>query len=441
MWGALLLLLILGLLGLLIFPIMFLTYPNVYVGQNEVSFQTRSALNNWLQKANETPVKIKLGDQVQQFTYQDLGVKFDLLAVEKAVIPPRQWAELPNLVKEWIDAWQQTRMVPAFASFETFFESEINRLNGEKETIPDAISYDSNTQVFDYKANNASYRIDIDDLKMKIINSFGKEWGVIEPNYIRSVSKVEEMVEANNAQVQRVFADGVEVVVKDRMGESRFHLTAELLKQMTKLQYDTESWKLKVAVDLQAVKDYLAKAFGERGLVVPEELSLRKASQSLASVVGQRFEGVERAGVVLGVDDGPNSDGSEAAQFIEVDLSQQKMYLWKGGRMERSYQVSTGLYYPTPTGEYAIMNKADNAFSAIFGVYMPFWMAFNYQNDIGAYVGIHELPYKLVNGLKVYRFGNYIGSKKTGGCVALNPGEAKEVYDWANVGTRVRIFD
>jgi lipoprotein-anchoring transpeptidase ErfK/SrfK len=145
--------------------------------------------------------------------------------------------------------------------------------------------------------------------------------------------------------------------------------------------------------------------------------------------------------VVLGVDDGPNSDGSEAAQFIEVDLSQQKMYLWKGGRMERSYQVSTGLYYPTPTGEYAIMNKADNAFSAIFGVYMPFWMAFNYQNDIGAYVGIHELPYKLVNGLKVYRFGNYIGSKKTGGCVALNPGEAKEVYDWANVGTRVRTFD
>lgn len=441
MWGFLLLLFVIGLVGLALFPIMYLTYPNLYLGQVDMSFRTQSGVHQWLIKSNETPVKIKVGEQVKQFLYDDLGVSFNLAAMETALFPPRDWMAIPGYVQDWIGSWKTSRIIPPVVEFAPEFEGKILALSGNKQTVPDAVTYDQNGQLFAYQANNQSYHVDVEDMKLKIINSFGKEWGVIEPNFTRAMNKAEERIEANNARVQRVFGEDVEVVVKDSLGEARFNLLGEDLKSMTRLSYNKESWDLEVAVDQNKVKNYLSRAYEARGLPIPPELSLRKASQTLAGVVDRRFAGVELQSAVLGVDDGPNSEGNEDKRFIEVDLSQQKMYLWNLGKVEKAYKVSTGLYYPTPTGTFAIMNKADNAFSAIFGVYMPYWMAFNYQNDIGAYVGIHELPYKLVNGAKVYRFGNYIGTRKTGGCVALTPGEAKEVYDWAMVGTRVRIYD
>jgi lipoprotein-anchoring transpeptidase ErfK/SrfK len=116
------------------------------------------------------------------------------------------------------------------------------------------------------------------------------------------------------------------------------------------------------------------------------------------------------------------------------------MYFFENGNLFKDYNVSTGLNYPTPVGSYKIKNKLPIGFSAIFNVWMPWWMAFEYAEDIGAYLGIHELPYKLVGGEKIYRFGNYIGNRKTGGCVALAPGDAKEVYDKSYPGMDVVIF-
>jgi lipoprotein-anchoring transpeptidase ErfK/SrfK len=47
----------------------------------------------------------------------------------------------------------------------------------------------------------------------------------------------------------------------------------------------------------------------------------------------------------------------------------------------------------------------------------------------------------VVMGERKYRFGYYIGNKMTGGCVAMEPKDSKEIYDLAKVGMLLRIVE
>ncbi|MFH1244146.1 MAG: L,D-transpeptidase [bacterium] len=144
--------------------------------------------------------------------------------------------------------------------------------------------------------------------------------------------------------------------------------------------------------------------------------------------------------MVMGVDDGPSSDGSLATRYLEIDLSQQKMYFFINGSRYGEYRISTGVDYPTPPGEFHILNKAPRAFSEIYNVWMPYWMGFTYANKVGAYLGIHEIAYALDSrGKPFYKSGYYIGDKQTGGCIAMEPKDAPEVYNLSEVGMLVRI--
>lgn len=144
--------------------------------------------------------------------------------------------------------------------------------------------------------------------------------------------------------------------------------------------------------------------------------------------------------IVLGVDDGPTSRGELAGRYLEIDLSQQKMYFFIDQKLFKEYKISTGEEYPTPLGDYTILNKAPLAFSDIYNVWMPYWMGFKYAGDVGAYLGLHEIAYtNKIKGKPVYSHGYYIGDKGTGGCVAMEPKDSKEIYELSPVGMYVRI--
>lgn len=163
------------------------------------------------------------------------------------------------------------------------------------------------------------------------------------------------------------------------------------------------------------------------------------AYENTKKAINLRFIG-EATPVVLGVDDGPTSMGELAAKYLEVDLSQQKMYFFINHVLFKEYKVSTGFEYPTPVGEFRILNKAPIAFSSIYKVWMPYWMGFKYANDVGAYLGLHEIAYdKDAKGKPVYKHGYYIGDMMTGGCVAMEPKDSREIYNLSDVGMLVRI--
>jgi hypothetical protein len=139
-----------------------------------------------------------------------------------------------------------------------------------------------------------------------------------------------------------------------------------------------------------------------------------------------------------GADDGPNTRG-EYGDYMEVDLSSQKLYLFRGGKVEKSYKISSGKEYKTPPGDYSIVNKIPLAYSTIYEAWMPYWMAFSYQGDVEAWLGVHEIAYHLKDGQRTYPFGDYIGEEGTGGCVALSPGDSKDLYDRVEVGMKILV--
>lgn len=130
-------------------------------------------------------------------------------------------------------------------------------------------------------------------------------------------------------------------------------------------------------------------------------------------------------------------------KYIMVDLAHQKMGLINGNTLEKTYVISSGKWStPTPTtqnGEhFHIANKSSVAWSAEFGLYMPYWQ--NFVDDQGRLMpgdfGIHGLPY-WPNG---YKEGESdIGVPVSHGCVRLGAGADVYVYNWTEIGTPLII--
>ena len=118
---------------------------------------------------------------------------------------------------------------------------------------------------------------------------------------------------------------------------------------------------------------------------------------------------------------------------IQLDLSEQRLWYQLGPVILNKFIVSTGRpSLPTPTGEFKVENKIDLAFSKTYGLYMPYWMG------IGRGYGIHELPY-WPGGFR--EGADHLGTPVSHGCIRLSPEGAEELFNWAEVGTKVVIND
>ena len=116
----------------------------------------------------------------------------------------------------------------------------------------------------------------------------------------------------------------------------------------------------------------------------------------------------------------------------EVNLKEQKLFFLVGGIKWKEFVVSSGkASTPTPKGTYKITNKILKAWSAAYGLWMPYWLGLG-----NGKIGLHELPV-WPNG---YREGaNHLGTPVSHGCVRLGTGDAKYLYERLAVGTEVII--
>ncbi len=114
--------------------------------------------------------------------------------------------------------------------------------------------------------------------------------------------------------------------------------------------------------------------------------------------------------------------------WIDVDLSQQRLYAYAGDTLMNSFVVSTGTWQtPTVTGEFNIWIKLRSATMTGPGYYLPdvpFVMYF-YQD-----YGLHG----------TYWHNNF-GTPMSHGCVNLATSDAEWLYDFSSVGTVVNVHD
>jgi lipoprotein-anchoring transpeptidase ErfK/SrfK len=111
---------------------------------------------------------------------------------------------------------------------------------------------------------------------------------------------------------------------------------------------------------------------------------------------------------------------------IVIDLSEQRVYAFENGQAVRQFVVSTGLpATPTVTGEYAIYVKYDSQAMSGPGYSLPNvpWVMYFYRG-----YGLHG----------TYWHNNF-GQPMSHGCVNMRTAEAAWLYNWAPLGTSVRV--
>jgi lipoprotein-anchoring transpeptidase ErfK/SrfK len=147
---------------------------------------------------------------------------------------------------------------------------------------------------------------------------------------------------------------------------------------------------------------------------------------------------------VRGGPDGPRTaaggylEGDQAATFrttdfkrMEVSLSRQTMTLFENNAAVRTISVATGVAAaPTPTGTYYVQMKAPQ-------------LRFRGVNPDGSRYDIPDVHW-VMSFLGDYTIhGAYwrprFGVPGSDGCVSMPDADAKQVYDWADVGTPVVI--
>jgi lipoprotein-anchoring transpeptidase ErfK/SrfK len=115
-------------------------------------------------------------------------------------------------------------------------------------------------------------------------------------------------------------------------------------------------------------------------------------------------------------------------RWIDIDLSDQKLYAYDGDTLVRSFVVSTGTYLtPTPVGRYSVYIKLRYTDMAGPGYYLP---DVPYTMYFYSGYGIHG----------TYWHSNF-GTPMSHGCVNMVTEEAGWLYDWSYVGIPVNIHN
>lgn len=292
--------------------------------------------------------------------------------------------------------------------------------------------YDPESGTLTLESSPEDYAISLPDIAPYLAHPLPDTQTVTPPYHL--VPRYAPRLTLYNSRLNNVYRQELILKLKDGSAETDFPLPPSLLRQIiipTSLDLSTP-----LGLDEPVLLNYILPRLTAKQ---QEYFNLQATVANVRKALSDRLT-FQTTPLVLGVDDGPTSHGELAPKYIEVDLSQQKMYFFQNGTLFKSYPISTGLDYPTPVGEFHILNKAPLAFSGIYNAWMPYWMAFEYAGDVGAYLGVHEKAYShLEKGKKIYNHDREIGDKLTGGCVALAPHDAQEVYTLSDVGMLLRI--
>lgn len=123
-------------------------------------------------------------------------------------------------------------------------------------------------------------------------------------------------------------------------------------------------------------------------------------------------------------------------KLIVVGIAEQRMWVFERGKQVFDFVVSTGEPgRETAIGEFEILDKIEMAYAATWNLDMPYWMGIYWAGPLEN--GIHSLPIVRHTGYKLW--DGYLGQRVSYGCVILSDEDSGTLFNWADVGTKVKI--
>jgi tetratricopeptide (TPR) repeat protein len=240
------------------------------------------------------------------------------------------------------------------------------------------------------------------------------QWGAAIQSYTMAFEKIPTYADVFSRLVASYRGQGITAIE-----EGKWTLAIESLIQADKrLPDDPETL------------DLLADAYRQRGIDWQEKNKLKKARADLETTLDMRPEDAKAQ---------KHLDEVMYKLFppkrVEINISRQRLYGYEGDNMVFNWAVSTGLPgRDTAAGHFQVLSKIPMAYSYIWSLSMPYWLGIYYVGHVEN--GIHALPIR-PNGTVMW--GGLLGQKASYGCIILNNQNAKTLYNWVEIGTKVDI--
>lgn len=121
----------------------------------------------------------------------------------------------------------------------------------------------------------------------------------------------------------------------------------------------------------------------------------------------------------------------ETGKALIADLETMQVTLYEDAVVVKSFPILSrgreGTAWETPTGKYVIQTKERKHYSSIGGTWMPYSMQF-YGNFF-------------IHGWPTYADGRDVPIGYSGGCIRLGTTDAKELFEFASIGTRIIVLN
>jgi len=129
--------------------------------------------------------------------------------------------------------------------------------------------------------------------------------------------------------------------------------------------------------------------------------------------------------------------GSGSGYRVVFSESQQRVWLVERGReVRRTYLVSGSIYDNLEPGTYSVYSRSEQAWGIDDSGSMKWFVRFA-QGDTGAAIGFHDIP--IDDGTPVQTV-DQLGTPLSHGCIRQRTADAKALWTFAPIGTKVVVI-
>lgn len=433
-------------------------YKNVAISGMDVSGKTKKQAETIITKKynaiSEKEVIFSAGGNQLSTKLSDTGFNFDInKATNSAYAVGRSHRFLTQLYASAKTSIYSVNIdVPIIID-----NTKLNLLISEKlpelniEAVDASISIDENGGIVITKEKDG-LQIDSTNLVISLSNllAANKNIGNIKLHTVTVSAKITAEQLINQKQdAEKIINSKIQLLYEDKL----FYPSKKDLAKWVNFSNETDS--VKVGLDENAIKSYLSiiakdfeiarkdkKVNALDGNIIEEGqqgryLDKNKAKDQIIKALGTGTGNI----ILVTYTEDPKEikifpaegivPGRFEGKYLDVDLTQQKMCQIESNVVLSCYTVSSGkASTPTPTGTRYVQSKNPKAWSAPYGLYMPWWQA------LGGGYGIHELP-EWPGGHKEGE--SHLGTPVSHGCIRLGVGAAEAIYNWTEIGTPVYI--
>lgn len=197
------------------------------------------------------------------------------------------------------------------------------------------------------------------------------------------------------------------------------------------------------------IKPFFEAKYGQKTIVKNSKGEFVAKMEDIEIVYSNIFEkinssfisGVKNIKIDLDYSASAGTDGKYADKYIEVDNSQQRLYVWRDGKVEKVIMLSGPVYGWQVYGVFPIVDKGREPI-APGGKYMPYWMAFYYSKKQNSWYGLHGLIWMYKDdGSKWFEPLSNIGTRQSAGCIRMVLEDAKYLYENFEKGDLILIHE